>query len=216
LWDHFYSLNSIFVRTIPFILSQGVNIYDVPVYNYPGWMLIMVYATTFILIGRWWFRRSGYSSLVGIVYPLLAAFAALVAMVSPLSQFLLWLAPFGAKGSSAEWVMLVFHLAFPTVLLAVLWRGRMKATIAFRDEWPILLAPLVLHLGDILYPGRRIPWGSVAGGSGQPGPPGAGGLDFPGGKEKTCPPGYAVSPGCDVIRQPSPGIYPSKIGSGPA
>ena len=29
-----------------------VNIYNVPVYNFPGWMLIMLYASVFFLLGR--------------------------------------------------------------------------------------------------------------------------------------------------------------------
>jgi len=33
-----------------------VNIYNIPVYNFSGWMLILAYATIFILIGRWWFK----------------------------------------------------------------------------------------------------------------------------------------------------------------
>lgn len=61
------------------------NIYRVPVYNFPGWMLIMAYAAVFVLIGRWWFRRSGYHPVVAVVYPILASVLALLAMGSPLS-----------------------------------------------------------------------------------------------------------------------------------
>ncbi len=112
------------------LLKPGMaNIYHVPVYNFPGWMLIMLYASVFFLLGRAWFRRSGYKPVVGYVYPFIAILLALLTMVSPLSQFLLWLAPFFTKGSNAEWVMLAFHLIFPIILLAVFWRGRMKARL---------------------------------------------------------------------------------------
>jgi hypothetical protein len=127
-----------------------VNIYDIPVYNFPGWMLIMLYASIFILLGRWWFKRSGYKPVVGYVYPFLSILLALIAMVSPLSQFLLWLAPFGTKGSNAEWIMLAFHLLFPTLLLILFWRGRMKYRLTFKDDFPVLIVPLVFHLVDIL------------------------------------------------------------------
>ena len=30
----------------------AVNIYNVPVYNFPGWMLIMLYASAYYLIGQ--------------------------------------------------------------------------------------------------------------------------------------------------------------------
>lgn len=127
-----------------------VNIYDIPVYNFPGWMLIMLYASIFILLGRWWFKRSGYKPAVGYAYPFISIFLALIAMVSPLSQFLLWLAPFGTKGSNAEWIMLAFYLLFPTLLLIALWRGRMKYPLTFRDDFPVLLVPFVFHLLDIM------------------------------------------------------------------
>jgi hypothetical protein len=80
--------------------TGAVNIYHVPVYNFSGWMLIMLYASAFYLVGRWWFRRSGYKPLVGYVYPLLATLLALLTLISPLSQFLLWLGPFFTKGIS--------------------------------------------------------------------------------------------------------------------
>ncbi|HOU13331.1 MAG TPA: carotenoid biosynthesis protein [Anaerolineae bacterium] len=134
------------------LIEPGVaNIYDIPVYNFPGWMLIMMYATFTILIGRWWFKRSGYKPVAGYVYPLLATFVALVILVTPLSNFLLWLEPFFVKGSAAEWVMLGFHLLFPTVLLAIFWRGKMKAPLSLKDDFPIFAVPLVFHLADILF-----------------------------------------------------------------
>lgn len=128
-----------------------VNIYDIPVYNFPGWMLIMLYASAFLLLGRWWFKRSGYKPVVGYVYPFISILLALIAMVSPLSQFLLWLAPFGTKGSNAEWIMLAFHLGFPTLLLILFWRGRMKYPITLKEDYPVLIIPLLFHLSDILF-----------------------------------------------------------------
>ena len=128
-----------------------VNIYDIPVYNFPGWMLIMLYASIFILLGRWWFKRSGYKPVVGYIYPFVSIFLALIAMVSPLSQFLLWLAPFGTKGSNAEWIMLAFHLGFPLILLAIFWRGRMKYSLTLKDDYPILAIPVIFHISDILF-----------------------------------------------------------------
>jgi hypothetical protein len=129
----------------------AVNIYRVPVYNFSGWMLIMLYASAFYLVGRWWFRRCGYKPLVGYIYPLLATLLALLTMISPLSQFLLWLGPFFPKGSNAEWVMLAFQLVFPLVLLAVLWRGRMKSPISLQGDLPIFAVIVLFHLSDIIF-----------------------------------------------------------------
>jgi hypothetical protein len=133
------------------LLQAGMaNIYGIPVYNFPGWMLIMLYASTWILLGRWWFRRTGYRAVVGYTYPLLAGLLALLSMISPLSQFLLWLAPFGTKGSATEWIMLAFHLGLPALLLAFFWRGRMKHRLSFRQDLPVFAVIGLFHLADLL------------------------------------------------------------------
>jgi hypothetical protein len=134
------------------LLRPGMaNIYNVPVYNFPGWVLIMAYATTFFLIGRWWFKRSGYKPLVGYVYPFISILLALLTMVSPLSQFLLWLAPIFNKGSVGEWIMLAFHLVFPLLLLAIFWHGRMLKPLSFKEDLPVFLVIFLFHLSDILF-----------------------------------------------------------------
>ncbi len=147
-----YTVNGLTSGRWTWLVPHGaVNIYNVPVYNFPGWMLIMLYASAFYLLGRWWFRRSGYKPLVGYVYPLLATLLALLTMISPLSQFLLWLAPFFSKGSNAEWVMLAFHLLFPLALLAVFWRGRMKSALTLQSELPIFAVVVLFHLSDLFF-----------------------------------------------------------------
>jgi hypothetical protein len=75
---------------------------------------------------------------------------ALVMMVSPISQFLLWLGPIFSKGQSVEWYLLAFHLLVPAALLAVLWRGRMTRRFT-SDDLPIFVVPTVLHLSDIVF-----------------------------------------------------------------
>jgi hypothetical protein len=130
-----------------------VTLYAEPVYNYSGWMLLCGYAAAYLLLGRWWFRKSGWRPLVGYLYPVAAMLAALATLVSPLSRFLLWLEPFFAKGSVGEWIMLAAWLAAAALVLALAWRGRMRARLSWREEWPVLLvlvgAPLV-HLAFTL------------------------------------------------------------------
>ena len=147
-----FTVNGITSGRWTWLLSPGMaNIYHVPVYNFAGWMLIMLYASAYYLLGRWWFRRSGYKPVVGYIYPLLATLMALLTLVSPLSQFLLWLAPFFSKGSIAEWAMLAFHLILPLVLLAVFWRGRMKLPLTLKSDLPIFAVIILFHLSDILF-----------------------------------------------------------------
>jgi hypothetical protein len=126
------------------------NILGIPVFNFPGWMLIMLYGTICLLVGRWWYKKSGYRPLVGCIYPFIAMLAALLLMISPISQLLLWLAPFFEKGQPIEWVMLAFHLIVPTTLLIFLWRGRMNTRFTM-DDLPIFIVPIALHLSDITF-----------------------------------------------------------------
>ncbi len=87
-----YTVQNVTSGRWTWLLDPGmVNIYNVPVYNFPGWMLILAYVTAFLLIGRWWFKRSGHRTVVGYVYPFLAILLALVTLITPLSRFLLWL-----------------------------------------------------------------------------------------------------------------------------
>lgn len=130
--------------------SADVNLLKIPVFNFPGWMLIMLYGSTCLLIGRWWYKKSGYKTIVGILYPFITMFAALLLMISPISNFLLWLGPFFQKGQSIEWVMLAFHLLVPAALLVFLWRGRLKNPYT-SDDLPVFVFPMVLHFSDILF-----------------------------------------------------------------
>lgn len=147
-----FSVNGLTSGRWTWVVPHGnVNIYHIPVYNFPGWTLIMAYAVAWLLLGRWWYKRSGYKPVVGYVYPFLTIFAALLTMVSPLSQFLLWLAPFSTKGSSAEWIMLAVHLLVPVVLLVIFWRGRMKSSLSFKADLPVFIVVGGFHLADILF-----------------------------------------------------------------
>jgi hypothetical protein len=145
-----YTVDTVTTGRWTWFLNPGaVNIYGIPVYNFPGWMLIMLYATTFVILGRRWFKRSGYKASVSYKYPFAALLLALLAMMSPVSNTLLWLVAF--QGTLIEWVMLAFHLAFPTVLLAMMWRGKMNNPIIVREDIAIYLVPVALHVSDIVF-----------------------------------------------------------------
>jgi hypothetical protein len=126
-------------------------IYAEPVYNFSGWMLLCGYAAAYLLLGRWWHRRSGFRPLVGYLYPILAMLFALGTMVSPLSRFLLWLYPFLGKGSVGEWIMLAVHFVVPALLLALVWRGRMIGRLSWLDEWPVLAALVVVPIVNVAF-----------------------------------------------------------------
>jgi len=130
--------------------ATDVHILNIPVFNFPGWMLIMLYGSTCLLVGRWWYEKSGYRVWVGYVYPFVSMVVALLLMISPVSQLLLWLGPFFQKGQPVEWFMLAFHLIVPTVLLVILWRGRMTEPFT-KNDLPVFVFPSILHLTDIVF-----------------------------------------------------------------
>ncbi len=130
--------------------SPTANIFNVPVYNFSGWALICGVGAFFILLGRWWFKKSNYSEKIGIVYPFVTMFAALGALFLPTSQFLMWLGPFLSKGSIGEWIMLAVNVTIPVILLAVFWRGRMTSKFSFKEDYPVFLVFIGFHIVDVL------------------------------------------------------------------
>ena len=134
-----------------FMGPLDVGIYGEPVYNFTGWVLICGYAAALLLLGRFWHRRSGYSRAVGLAYPVLTMVASLGLVISPLSNFLLWLQPLLRKGSYGEWIMLGAWIAAPLVLLGVFWRGKMRERFIVRENLPVVLTLGGLPLATIVW-----------------------------------------------------------------
>jgi hypothetical protein len=133
-----------------FIKSTDVSVFNVPIYNFTGWMLLCGYAAAFLLLGRYWYKKSGEKQIVGVLYPPLCMLAGLIAMCSPLSSFLLWLGPLFNKGGWTEYLMLgLCFVAFIAIL--VFWRGRMIENVCWKDEWIIPVVFGVSHLSVLLF-----------------------------------------------------------------
>jgi len=130
---------------------SAVQIYGEPVYNFTGWMLLCGYAAALLMLGRWWYKKSGYKPLVGYLYPVLTMAAGLLVMVSPLSQILLWLYPLSGKGGITEWIMLGVFLLLPAVLLAVFWRGRMKGRLYLKADFPVFIPLIGFHAVNVVF-----------------------------------------------------------------
>ena len=133
-----------------FIESTDAAALEVPIYNFSGWMLLCGYAAAFILLGRYWYKKSGENKWVGRFYPPLCMLGALAVMVSPLSSFLLWLGPWFEKGGWTEYVMLGLFLAVFFALLIV-WRGRMRERLTWKEDWAIPVVFGVFHLAVLLF-----------------------------------------------------------------
>ncbi len=133
-----------------FIEQGDVNFFGAPVYNYCGWFLICGIGSMFILFGRHWHKKSGYSKIVGLVYPPLCFLGALTVMVSPLSSFLLWLGPWGQRGSATEYPMFIAMFVLLALIL-VIWRGRMRDT---RSKSTMTVFPVVFgvfYLSNLIF-----------------------------------------------------------------
>jgi hypothetical protein len=131
--------------------AGDVMIYNEPVSNFTGWAPLTAYAAAFFLLGRWWHRRSGYSTVVGYVYPILASIAALLCILSPITSFLIYLTPFFAPGGVNEWVMLAVLLVVPVALLALFWRGRMTARLSLTQDFPVFFVIGGFPLVNLLF-----------------------------------------------------------------
>lgn len=136
------------------IVKPGdASLFGEPVFNFTGWMLIGAYGSIGLMLGRWWFERSGRKALVGVLHPIVGVLAALALMLlfPWLAKFLLWAAPFYERGSSAEWVMLAVNLVVPVGMLLFAWRGRMKRAIVPSETWLFFGYFLLLHVSDVVF-----------------------------------------------------------------
>jgi hypothetical protein len=126
-----------------------VTLLGEPVYNFTGWVLLGGWAAAALLLGRRWAdRRTGRLAETG--WPFVAFLGALLLLVSPLSQFILWLAPFFVRGSPGEWIMLGVNAAGPLLFLVLARKPADRRPLELVRDWPVFIAfvafPL-LHLG---------------------------------------------------------------------
>jgi hypothetical protein len=126
-------------------------IFGIPVFNFPGWVILCGYAALTLTLGRALYRRSGCKTWVGYVYPVVAMLVGLGIMMSPVSSFLLWLAPFMSRGSVSQWIMLGLYCAGQVAVYLIAWRGRMLSKLSFRDNWPAFYVLVGTHLVNIVF-----------------------------------------------------------------
>ena len=133
-----------------FIGTNDVNWFGVPIYNFTGWLLLCGYATAFILLGRHWYKKSGYKTIIGYIYPPLALLAGLIVMVSPLSAFILWLGPFITKGGWTEYLMLALGF-LSLIIVTIIWRGKMRRLLTIENDYIILVIFGIFYISNIFF-----------------------------------------------------------------
>ena len=122
--------------------------FGIPFYNFSGWILIMAYYTSFILLGRWAYEKSGHNGLIGSAYPFVAVVGVLILLYLPITYFLLWGMPFFKQFDRyAEFGFLLFYIT-ASIGILLKYRG-MRRPINLHLDKIILIVPVVLHLYDI-------------------------------------------------------------------
>ncbi|OJU15619.1 MAG: hypothetical protein BGN88_04370 [Clostridiales bacterium 43-6] len=89
------------------------------------------------MIGRYFYKKSGYKKAIGYCYPIAGAIAALGLLFSPLSSLLIDATYPSAIGSVVECYTLILWIIVGFTGI-VIWRFRMKQPLDFHDEWPII------------------------------------------------------------------------------
>lgn len=109
----------------------------IPIYNFHGRFLMPMRAAIAFMIGRYFYKKSGYKKAIGYCYPIAGAIAALGLLFSPLSSLLIDATYPSAIGSVVECYTLILWIIVGFTGI-VIWRFRMKQPLDFHDEWPII------------------------------------------------------------------------------
>jgi uncharacterized membrane protein len=122
--------------------------FGIPFFNFSGWMYLMTYYTAAILVGRWLYARYK-KEIIGYLYPFVGGLVGVVLLVSPLTQFLLFVMPFfPIYTRGAEIAILAANFA---VGLGILLRyQKIDSPFDLKVDYPIFIIPLILHGFDIL------------------------------------------------------------------
>jgi hypothetical protein len=147
----FTTASGVISRWTWFTPAGHVNIFSEPVYNFTGWVLICGYGAAFLLLGRYWFKKTNYKPLIGYIYPFITMIAAFLLLITPLSSFLLWLGPIFKQGSFSEWIMLTFWFILPTILLFVTWKRKMIKPLTIKGDLPLIILFAGMPIINILF-----------------------------------------------------------------
>jgi len=131
--------------------AGDIQVFAIPIYNFTGWILLCGYSTIFLLLGRKLLDKHPHKRWLEIVYPVAGMLLSLGVLVTPVSNFLLWMEPIMAKGSVSEVIMLsLFFLGF-VLILTVGWKGRMTRRLVGKEDYIIPLSFTVFHGLHLLF-----------------------------------------------------------------
>lgn len=125
-------------------------LFGIPFFNFTGWFMLMFYYTTLIQLGRKLHKKSGYKQNRGISYIILSPILGVLLIVSPLTQFILFLYPIFPLflNRTAEIVMLSI---IAVISIATLIKCRKRSLdVDYKEYSVIWVVPLILHTFDIV------------------------------------------------------------------
>jgi len=124
------------------------SFFGIPFFNFTGWMYLMVFYIIAIQIGMWLYKKYD-KEIIGYLYPFVASFVAVILLISPLIQFLLYARPFFPQFTrGAELVMLCINCLIGIfILLRYMKIGR---PFELKRDWIFLFVPIVLHAYDLI------------------------------------------------------------------
>lgn len=122
--------------------------FGIPFFNFSGWMWMMVYYAFAIQIGAWLYKKYK-RDLIGYLYPFVGALLAVLLLVSPITTFFLFGAPFFPFYTrGAEIVLLVVN--FTIGLFILLRTAKIDRPFDLKKDGILFYIPLGLHLFDIV------------------------------------------------------------------
>ncbi|MHA1449724.1 MAG: hypothetical protein ACTSP4_09930 [Candidatus Hodarchaeales archaeon] len=136
-------------------LHYNDMLFGIPFFNYTGWFMLMFYYTGLILIKRdlvkrWHDKNGEYFLEVGIGLTLAASFLGVLLIVSPLTQFILFLYPiFPLFGNRSAEILMLSCVMLITLIFLVKYRNT-SGSINYRNYPLIWIIPAVLHLFDMM------------------------------------------------------------------
>jgi hypothetical protein len=123
--------------------------FGIPFFNYTGWFMMMVYYATLLVIGREYFRKSGYKRSRGYAYVLLSPLIGALLLVSPVTEFMLFTFPIVPRFTREAEIIMLSIVAGISLLLMVKYRVPRNSSLFAGKDRLFWLIPVILHAFDV-------------------------------------------------------------------
>lgn len=129
---------------------EGDGFFGIPFYNFSGWMYLMFFYSTYVLIGRWLVEKFN-TNIIGYSYPFIAGMLQAMSFSTPISRYVLFGNTAPALSTANSELMLVCINYLFAISLIVIFRKRMTAINLKKDGLILFGFPIALHVYDIIY-----------------------------------------------------------------